>query len=61
MRIRWTIPAADDLERICDFIAEERPQSAKRVAQEIVDAVKTSALSRIAADRGTLRQPANSF
>ena len=40
MRVRWTIPAADDLERICDFIAEDRPQSARRVAQEIVDAVK---------------------
>jgi hypothetical protein len=28
MRVRWTTDAADDLERICDDIAESRPESA---------------------------------
>jgi hypothetical protein len=30
MRVRWTMNAADDLERICDYIAESRPESARR-------------------------------
>ena len=33
MRVRWTADAADDLERIGDYIAEDRPDSARRVAQ----------------------------
>ena len=41
MRVRWTTDAADDLERICDFIAESRPESARRVAQSIVERVGT--------------------
>ena len=36
MRVRWTTDAANDLERICDYIAERRPASARRVAQTIV-------------------------
>ncbi len=32
MLVRWTADAADDLERICDYIAESRPASAQRVA-----------------------------
>ena len=39
MRVRWTTDAADDLERICDYIAEDRPESARRVAQSVIDAV----------------------
>jgi toxin ParE1/3/4 len=39
MRVRWTADAADDLERICDYIAESRPGSAQRVAKVIVDGV----------------------
>ena len=39
MRVRWTRDAADDLERICDHIAESRPESARRVALTIVEAV----------------------
>ena len=39
MRVRWTTDAADDLERICDFIAESRPKSARKVAKTIVDGV----------------------
>ena len=41
MRVRWTADAADDLERICDFIAESRPESARRVAQSVVERVGT--------------------
>ena len=36
MRVRWTTDAADDLERICDYIALSRPDSARRVAQSVV-------------------------
>jgi plasmid stabilization system protein ParE len=32
MRVRWTTDAADDLERICDYIAETSPDTARRVA-----------------------------
>ena len=39
MRVRWTTDAADDLERICDYIAEGRPESARRVAQAIVQGI----------------------
>jgi toxin ParE1/3/4 len=39
MRVRWTMNAADDLERICDYIAESRPESARRVAQSVVERV----------------------
>jgi toxin ParE1/3/4 len=39
MRVRWTADAADDLERICDDIAESRPEAARRVAQDIVEGV----------------------
>jgi plasmid stabilization system protein ParE len=28
MRVRWTKDAADDLERICDYIAGDSPESA---------------------------------
>ena len=36
MRVRWTTEAADDLQRICDYIALERPDSARRVAGSVV-------------------------
>ena len=39
MLVRWTTDAADDLERICDYIAEDRPGSAQRVAKVIVDGI----------------------
>jgi toxin ParE1/3/4 len=39
MRVRWTTDAADDLERICDYIALERPDSARRVAESVVDRI----------------------
>lgn len=39
MRVRWTTDAADDLERICDYIAETSPDSAHRVAATIVEGI----------------------
>jgi toxin ParE1/3/4 len=36
MRVRWTTDAADDLERICDYIATSRPGAAQNVAVTIV-------------------------
>ena len=39
MRVRWTTDAADDLERICDYIAGTSPISARRVAQAVVEGV----------------------
>jgi plasmid stabilization system protein ParE len=41
MRVRWTTDAADDLERICDYIAEDRPDSARRVAQSVIERIAT--------------------
>jgi plasmid stabilization system protein ParE len=32
MRVRWTTDAVDDLERICDYIAESNPDSARQIA-----------------------------
>ena len=39
MRVRWTTDAADDLERICDFIAETNPDSGRRIARTPVEGV----------------------
>lgn len=39
MRVRWTTDAADDLERLCDSIALERPDSARRVAESVVERI----------------------
>ena len=41
MRVRWTTDAADDLERICDYIAESRPESARQVAKSVVERIGT--------------------
>jgi plasmid stabilization system protein ParE len=37
MRVRWTTDAANDLERICDYIAETSSDSARRIAQAVVE------------------------
>ena len=37
MKVRWSGPAADDLERICYRIARDNPETARRVAQTIHD------------------------
>jgi toxin ParE1/3/4 len=34
-QIRWSVPAADDLERICERIERDSPEAARRVAQTI--------------------------
>jgi toxin ParE1/3/4 len=39
MRVRWTADAADDLEQISDYIAEDRPGTARRIAIEIIRSV----------------------
>ena len=41
MRVRWTTDAADDLERIFDYISESRPESARRVAQSVIERLGT--------------------
>jgi toxin ParE1/3/4 len=37
MEIRWSLPAAEDLERICERIERDNPEAARRVAQTIYD------------------------
>jgi plasmid stabilization system protein ParE len=41
MRVRWTTDAAEDLERICDYIAHDRPESGRRVAESVVERIGT--------------------
>jgi len=41
MRVRWTTDAADDLERICDYIAETHPESARRIAKTVVEGISS--------------------
>jgi toxin ParE1/3/4 len=35
MRVRWSAPAAEDLERICAWIERDNPDAAQRVAKTI--------------------------
>ena len=37
MEVRWSSPAADDLERICERIERDNPEAARRVARTIYD------------------------
>ena len=37
MQVRWSALAADDLERICEWIERDNPQAARRVAKAIYD------------------------
>jgi toxin ParE1/3/4 len=37
MQVRWSIPAAEDLEHICDWIERDNPEAARRVARTIYD------------------------
>jgi toxin ParE1/3/4 len=37
MEVRWSMPAADDLERICERIERDNPEAARRVARTIYD------------------------
>ena len=40
MRVRWTTDAADDLERMCDYVARERPEAARRLALDVLHAIE---------------------
>jgi toxin ParE1/3/4 len=37
MRVRWSVPAVEDLERICTRIERDNPDSARRVARIIYE------------------------
>jgi toxin ParE1/3/4 len=37
MEIRWSLPAAQDLERICEQIEGDHPEAARRVAKTIYE------------------------
>jgi plasmid stabilization system protein ParE len=39
MEIRWSIPAAEDLQHICTWIERDNPTAAKRVAATIYNGV----------------------
>jgi len=38
MRLRWTVAAADDLERIVDYLFEKTPQNAGQLIRKIFNA-----------------------
>jgi len=60
MRVRWTTDAADDLERICDYVARERPEAARRLALDILHAIEGSALFQTVDALGASKVLANS-
>jgi len=35
MEVRWSVPAANDLEHICEWIERDNPDAARRLAQTI--------------------------
>ena len=37
MQVRWSIPAAEDLENICEWIERDNPEAARRVARTTYD------------------------
>ena len=37
MQIRWSIPAAEDLEHICEWIERDNPEAARRIAKTIYE------------------------
>lgn len=37
MKVRWTVPAAEQLEQAYDYIAESNPSAAEEVAQHVID------------------------
>jgi len=39
MEIRWSLPAAEDLERICAWIERDNPEAAKQVAATIYNGI----------------------
>jgi plasmid stabilization system protein ParE len=48
MEVRWSTPAADDLEQICERIELDKPESARQVAKTIYDGcARLSAFPRL--------------
>ena len=37
MEVRWSIPAVEDLEHICEWIERDNPAAARRIAHTIYD------------------------
>ena len=37
MEVRWSLPAAEDLESICEWIERDNPEAARRIARTIYD------------------------
>lgn len=37
MEVRWSVPAAEDLERICAWVERDNPEAARRIAKTIYD------------------------
>jgi toxin ParE1/3/4 len=37
MNVRWTVPAAEQLEQAYEYIAESNPRAAEEVAQHVID------------------------
>ena len=37
MEVRWSLPAAEDLEHICEWIERDNPDAARRVARTVYD------------------------
>ena len=37
MEVRWSLPAAEDLEHICEWIERDNPEAARRVARTIYE------------------------
>lgn len=40
MNVKWTVPAAEQLEQAYDYIAESNPRAAEEVAQHVIDATE---------------------
>ena len=57
MRVRWTRPALNNLDEIQDYVAQDSPSAAFRLAQDIVGRTEALALSprlgRVGRARGT--------
>lgn len=41
LRVRWTVPAYEDLFEILEFVAADRPDAALRLGQELLSRSKT--------------------
>jgi len=61
MRVRWTSDAADDLERISDYVAEDRPETSRRIALDIIQSIDALDTFPTAAVPGASRAPASSY